>query len=89
MSEKKSIHKPVKNERVECRPEELISLDYCRFCVHSRSFVVGGKEVPSSARIYCLRQRPSNEKIDFSRVEVVICDDRTGEGYRSMMNIIG
>jgi hypothetical protein len=81
--------KKIQKGVVECRPGEVISVDHCRFCVHSRAFVVNGKEVPSPARIYCLAQKPSKEEVDFSLVESVVCDDRKGEGYRSMMNIIG
>jgi hypothetical protein len=88
MSKRTSLHKPVNRGLVKCRPEDVIPLDYCRFCVHSRAFVVKGREIPSPARIYCLRQHPSGEEIDFIKVEAVICDDKTGEGYRSMMNII-
>jgi hypothetical protein len=86
MSDKR---KEIRKGNVECRPGEVISLEYCRFCVHSRAFVVHGKEVTSPARIYCLAQKPSKEEVDFSIAEAVLCDDRKGEGYRSMMNIIG
>ncbi len=83
------IRKEIRKGAVECRPGEVISLDHCRFCVHSKSFITEGKEQPSPARIYCLAQKPSREEVDFTRVEAVLCDDRKGEGYRSMMNIIG
>jgi hypothetical protein len=88
MNEKVKI-KEIRKGTVECRPDEVIPLDYCRFCVHSKSFMLGGREVPSPARIYCLARKPSKEEIDFTLVEAVVCDDRRGEGYRSMMNIIG
>ncbi|MDD1679886.1 MAG: hypothetical protein LUO93_11975 [Methanomicrobiales archaeon] len=57
--------------------------------MHSKSFIVRGREIPSPARIYCLAQKPSGEEIDFTQVEAVVCEDKKGEGYRSMMNIIG
>ncbi len=81
--------KEVRKGMVQCRPGEVISLDHCRFCVHSRSFISKGEEKPSPARIYCLAQKPAKETIDFTCVEAVLCDDRKKEGYRSMMNIIG
>ncbi|MDD1673551.1 MAG: hypothetical protein LUP99_03980 [Methanomicrobiales archaeon] len=89
MSEK-AIKKQVRQKGlVECRPGEVITLDYCRFCVHSKAFIIHGKEVPSPARIYCLSHRQSKEEIDFGSVEEVLCEDKKSEGYRSMMNIIG
>ncbi|MDD1675812.1 MAG: hypothetical protein LUQ17_03905 [Methanomicrobiales archaeon] len=88
MSEK-AMEKEIRKGAVECRPGEVLSIDYCRFCVHSRSFIAQGKEIPSPARIYCLRQRPAKEKVDFSLVQAVMCEDKKNEGYRSMMNIIG
>ncbi|MDH7593416.1 MAG: hypothetical protein QHG99_03555 [Methanomicrobiales archaeon] len=74
--------------KVLCSGREDITLEHCRFCVHSRAFSIGGRLIPSPARIYCLRHTPSEEKIDFSRVESVECDDLKGEGFRSIMNII-
>jgi hypothetical protein len=88
MSEK-ADRKQIQKGQVECRAGEIISVDYCRFCVHSKAFIVRGREVPSPARIYCLSHRPVKEEINFIEVEAVLCEDRTNEGYRSMMNIIG
>lgn len=42
----------------------------------------------SPALIYCLRHRDA-EEVDLSLVEEVKCGDLAGEGYRSMMNILG
>ena len=42
----------------------------------------------SSALAYCLRHRATGE-VNMKEVEAVTCADRAGEGYRSMMNIIG
>jgi len=79
---------PVQDSRVQCTENEKVTLDRCRFCVHSRAFRVRGVWVPSPARAYCMRERATDE-VDLQRVSVVRCDDRSGEGYRSMMNIIG
>jgi hypothetical protein len=83
------IIKEIHRGKVECRSGEIISIDYCRFCVHSKAFIEKGREIPSPARIYCLAHKPSKEAIDFATVEAVICEDNKREGYRSMMNIIG
>ena len=73
---------------VPCLPDKRVDLDHCRFCAHSVRFRIGGKEVSSPARAYCSLQRGS-EEIDLSQVEAVLCDDLSGEGFRSIMNIIG
>jgi hypothetical protein len=73
---------------VACFPEKKEDLYHCRFCAHSVRFRVHGKEVPSPARAFCTLQRNTNE-IDLTKVEAVFCDDLSGEGFRSIMNIIG
>ncbi len=78
----------VEKGHVSCLPAKKEDLDHCRFCAHSVRFRVNGKEVPSPARAYCTMQRSTGE-IDLQKVEAVICDDMTGEGFRSIMNIIG
>lgn len=79
---------PVIRGRVACPSGQTVTLDRCRFCVHSTHFQVQGSTVPSPARAYCSRQRRGGEEIDLRAVEAVVCDDRSGEGYRSIMNII-
>lgn len=78
----------VKAGRVPCLPGKDETIEHCRFCVHSRYFRVGGEFVKSPALAYCLRHRACGE-VDLKKVEAVKCADRSGEGYRSMMNIIG
>ncbi len=78
---------PVIGGRVACPSGQAVTLDRCRFCAHSTHFQVRGRLVPSPARAYCSRQR-GGEEIDLDAVEAVVCDDRSGEGYRSIMNII-
>lgn len=73
---------------VACLPEKKEDLDHCRFCAHSVRFRVKGKEVPSPARAFCTMQRNA-EEVDLKLVEAVLCDDMSGEGFRSIMNIIG
>jgi hypothetical protein len=74
--------------RVHCRPDREETIEHCRFCVFSRSFKVRGRQVTSPALAYCLRHR-ATEEVNLKEVEAVTCADRMGEGYRSMMNIIG
>ena len=70
-----------------CLPGGPVTLDRCRFCVHSTSFLIKGAWITSPARAYCLRSRAEKE-VDLSTVEAVECDDLDGEGYRSIMSII-
>jgi len=42
----------------------------------------------SPALVYCMRHRDA-EEVDLRLVEAVKCGDTQGEGYRSMMNILG
>jgi hypothetical protein len=73
---------------VACLPDKKEDLDHCRFCAHSVRFRVHGKEVPSPARAFCTMQRTC-EEVDLKKVDAVICDDLSSEGYRSIMNLIG
>ncbi|MDN7011551.1 hypothetical protein FGW20_00550 [Methanoculleus sp. FWC-SCC3] len=73
--------------RVQCTEKESVSIDRCRFCVHSASVVVKGAELPSPARAYCSRCRDA-PNIDMAKVEAVLCDDKQEEGFRSIANII-
>jgi len=79
---------PTKNMKVECLPEKLEELDKCRFCVHSVRFKTPKGEFPSPARAYCSKTR-ATESVDLKTVLAVICDDHRGEGFRSMLNVIG
>lgn len=74
--------------KVRCLPGKEETIEHCRFCVHSRYFLVKGEYMKSPALAYCLRHR-ATEEVDLKKVEAVRCADRSGEGYRSMMNIIG
>ncbi|MDK2990531.1 MAG: hypothetical protein PWR16_2060 [Methanoculleus sp.] len=73
--------------RVQCTVKETVPVDRCRLCVHSALVVVKGRELPSPARAYCSRCRDA-PKIDMAKVETVVCDDLSGEGFRSIANII-
>jgi len=73
---------------VACLPHKKEDLDHCRFCAHSVRFRMNGREVPSPARAFCTLQRSTTD-VDLTKVEAVICDDLSQEGFRSIMNIIG
>ena len=78
---------PVVRGRVQCTPKEAASIDQCRLCVHSARVVVKGRELPSPARAYCNRCRDIPD-IDMAKVEAIVCDDLSGEGFRSITTII-
>ncbi|MBS1194428.1 MAG: hypothetical protein LUP93_00625 [Methanomicrobiales archaeon] len=78
---------PVKKGEVACQDGVVVTLDYCRFCAHSKAMRVKGEWITSPARAYCLRSRVV-QQIDLSKVEAVQCDDDGSEGFRSIMNII-
>jgi len=73
--------------RVECISGKPVTLDWCRFCAHSTSFLIQGVWITSPARAYCLRSKAEKD-VDLATVEEVECDDLDGEGYLSIMNII-
>jgi hypothetical protein len=78
----------VSGGKVSCLPGKEETIEHCRFCVYSRLFRVRGRDVPSPALAFCVRHRAC-EEVNLPDVEAVTCADRSGEGYRSMMNIIG
>jgi len=73
--------------RVQCTPHATVPVDRCGFCVHSARVVVRGREMPSPARAYCSRCRDARP-IDMAKVEEIVCDDLSGEGFRNIANII-
>ncbi|MDD4568218.1 hypothetical protein L21_0331 [Methanoculleus chikugoensis] len=73
--------------RVRCTEKESVPVDQCRLCVHSARVVVKGIELPSPARAYCSRCRDAPD-IAMAKIEAVLCDDLSGEGFRSIANII-
>ncbi len=78
---------PVARGRVQCTPHAAVPVDRCGFCVHSARVVVKGREVPSPARAYCSRCRDTSP-VDMTKVEEIVCDDLSGEGFRNIANII-
>jgi len=78
----------VTSGKVLCLPGRDETIEHCRFCVFSRYFKVKGHYIKSPALAFCVMQRACDE-VNLKEVEAVKCADRRGEGYRSIMNIIG
>jgi len=78
---------PVIGGRVTCTQNEAVPVERCGLCVHSSRVVISGRELPSPARAYCSLCRGAPD-IDMAKVEAVLCDDHTGEGFRSIANVI-
>jgi hypothetical protein len=72
---------------VECLPEKKENTERCRFCVHSRKFMVNGVWYDSPARTYCMACRTTRMP-DYKNADAVMCDDLKIEGFRSFLNII-
>ncbi len=85
MSEPRRL--PVVRGRVQCTLKEAVPVDRCRLCVYSTRVVIKGRELPSPARAYCSRCRDTPD-VDMAKVEAIVCDDLSGEGFRSITNII-
>ncbi|WP_346865054.1 hypothetical protein [Methanocalculus sp. MSAO_Arc2] len=77
----------VEKGTVLCVPAKPVTLDRCRFCVHSRYFEVNKTKMLSPARAYCSLYKDTNE-VNLKAVTRVWCDDQEGEGFRSIMSII-
>ncbi len=88
MTEKFSRTLEVKDGKVQCTESRTEEVEKCRFCLHSTHFKEGEVWVFSPARAYCISVRSTN-KVDLKKVRSVRCDDRKGEGFQSMLNIIG
>jgi hypothetical protein len=92
MTQARTRELAVAHGQVNCLSERNESIEKCRFCVHSVSFIHGGVRIPSPARDFCGMSKKSKEsakQFDLSKVSVVFCDDSASEGFRSIMNIIG
>lgn len=78
----------VSRGRVPCLPGKSETIEHCRFCIHCRYFKVNGEFVKSPSLAYCVKHR-ATEEVDLAKVQEVKCADRRGEGFHSIMNIIG
>ncbi|HJJ35615.1 MAG TPA: hypothetical protein O0X27_00405 [Methanocorpusculum sp.] len=78
---------PVHAGKLVCPDGHAVSLDNCRFCIHSRYFLINGKQERSPALAFCLRERVTAHP-DISRASAVGCAAGTGCGFASIGNII-
>lgn len=78
----------VKDGKVICTDGRLVTpRDRCRFCIHSRYFVINGIQERSPALAFCMRERVTKEP-DIAKATAVGCADERHEGYTSIGNII-
>jgi hypothetical protein len=87
MNEKKTRILTVIHGKVECVRGKREEIEKCRFCVHSKRFLIGTRWIDSPARAYCTVKR-STEEVDLALVTQVECGAKGDEGFRSIMNII-
>ena len=78
---------PVSSGKVTCTDGRLRSTDNCRFCVHSRYFVINGIQERSPSLAFCLRERTTKE-VAYLQASAVGCAESRGDGFSSIGNII-
>ena len=78
---------PVVKGQLLCPDGRSVSPDICRFCLHSRYFIIRGVRMRSPALAFCLRERVV-ENPDTGAAEAVGCAAKKGCGYSNIGNII-
>ncbi|MCZ0862317.1 hypothetical protein [Methanocorpusculum vombati] len=78
---------PVSGGSLRCTDGQMVTPEKCRFCMHSRYFVIDGVSHRSPALAFCLRERVC-EEVEVSRATAVGCAERRGDGYASVGNIL-
>ena len=78
---------PVTDGHLRCTDGRMVTPEKCRFCMHSRYFVIDGVAERSPALAFCLRERVCKE-VAFSRATAVGCAETRGDGYASVGNIL-
>lgn len=73
--------------KVTCTDGRLRSTENCRFCVHSRYFVINGVQERSPSLAFCLRERTVKE-VEYLKASAVGCAESRGDGFSSIGNII-
>lgn len=73
--------------KLACPDGRQATPDMCRFCMHSRYFVVNGKQEPSPALACCLRERVTKIP-DIAKATAVGCGAKPNTGYANIGNII-
>jgi len=87
MTDKKTRILEVEKGEVQCLPDRRVSIEKCRFCVHSKKILESGVWKASPARAYCVLNK-NNDRVDMEKADAIECDDLKREGYRSILNII-
>ncbi len=77
----------VENGCVTCSDGRSLPVGNCRFCLHSRYFIVDGVERRSPALSFCLSERVV-EPVDYEKATVIGCAEFRGDGYTNIGNII-
>ncbi|HJJ42283.1 MAG TPA: hypothetical protein O0W90_03075 [Methanocorpusculum sp.] len=77
----------VKDEMLICTDGRKINIEKCRFCIHSRYFIINGRAEKSPSLAYCNIQRVTKEA-DFRKADAVGCAEMRGDGFSSIGNII-
>jgi len=77
----------VENGKIICSDGRVVTPEKCRFCLHSRFFVIDGKQERSPALAFCLRERVT-KNIDCRKATKVGCAESKGDGYANIGNII-
>lgn len=77
----------VTNGKVRCSDGRERSVENCRFCVHSRYFVICGVQERSPSLAFCLRERTVKE-VEYQKASAVGCAESRGDGFASIGNII-
>jgi len=70
-----------------CSDGRMVTPENCRFCLHSRYFVINEKQERSPALAFCLRERVTNN-VDCGKATAVGCAESKGDGYSNIGNII-
>ncbi|MDD4133334.1 MAG: hypothetical protein PHT86_05575 [Methanocorpusculum sp.] len=78
---------PVSGGFLICTNGSLVTPETCRFCMHSRYFVINGVQERSPALAFCLKERVTKE-VDVKRSTAVGCAEGRGDGYSSIGNIL-
>lgn len=78
---------PVSGGFLICTNGSRVTPETCRFCMHSRYFVINGVQERSPALAFCLKERVTKE-VDVKRSTAVGCAEGRGDGYSSIGNIL-
>jgi len=81
------LERPVEEGGIVCSDGRMVTPEKCRFCLHSRYFIINGKQERSPALAFCMRERVT-KNVDCEKSTAVGCADSKGDGYSNIGNII-